>query len=32
MSDMQTLFFHFMNSEYIFDNDIGEKVWNLMSV
>jgi len=31
MSEMQIMFFHFMNSEYIYDNDTGNKVWNLMS-
>lgn len=32
MAEMQKIFFHFMNSEYIYDNDTGIKVWNLMSV
>lgn len=31
MSEMQSLFFHFMNSEYIYDNDTGIRVWNMMS-
>jgi len=31
MSEMQKIFFHFMNSEYIYDNDTGIQVWNLMS-
>jgi hypothetical protein len=32
MAEMQKIFFHFMNSEYIYDNDTGIKVWNMMSV